>query len=173
MAEVLDDGLELIVSEKIDGVSSGVKSFLEVWLEWVHNKATFEIGIRCEYLSWVDSSEFEWPVVDDDDLVVEVDDVDVGELGVELIDGFLGEVAGDEEESIGHEEMGVGFLHVALKRLLQVLWNLWKVSSLVEHLCEQLLESRLLSLTLAHWTIDGCRENCLFKVLKEINFSAI
>lgn len=33
MAEVLDDGLELIVSEKIDGVSSGVKSFLEVWLE--------------------------------------------------------------------------------------------------------------------------------------------
>lgn len=52
---------------------------------------------------------------------MEVDDVDVGELGVELIDGFLGEVAGDEEESIGHEEMGVGFLHVALKRLLQVL----------------------------------------------------
>jgi hypothetical protein len=33
MAEVLDDGLELVVSEEIDGVSSGVESLLEVWLE--------------------------------------------------------------------------------------------------------------------------------------------
>lgn len=59
-------------------------------------------------------------MVDDDDLVVKVNNVDVGELSVELVDGFLGEVAGDEEESIGHEEVWVGFLHVALQRLLQI-----------------------------------------------------
>jgi hypothetical protein len=33
----LDDGLELVVSEEIDGVSSGVESLLEVWLEWVND----------------------------------------------------------------------------------------------------------------------------------------
>lgn len=33
MAEVLDNGLEFIVSVEIDGVPGGVESLLKVWLE--------------------------------------------------------------------------------------------------------------------------------------------
>lgn len=33
MTEMLDGGLEFIVSEKVDGVSGGVKSFIEVRFE--------------------------------------------------------------------------------------------------------------------------------------------
>lgn len=43
---------------------------------------------------------------------------------MELSDGFLGEVRGHEEVSIGDEEMGVRLLNVGLQGLLQVLRNL-------------------------------------------------
>ena len=33
MSEVLNDGLHLIISVEIDGVSGGVESLLKVWLE--------------------------------------------------------------------------------------------------------------------------------------------
>ena len=118
MAEVLDGGLELVISEEIDWVSGGVKSLLEVWLEWVNNQSGFEVGVWCEYLSWVGSSELEWPVVDDNNLVVEVDDVNVGELLVELSNCLLCEVGLNEEVSIGHEEMWVWFLNVGLQWFL-------------------------------------------------------
>lgn len=33
MAEVLDNGLHFVISEDVNGVSCGVGSFIEVWLE--------------------------------------------------------------------------------------------------------------------------------------------
>jgi len=75
--------------------------------------------------------------LDDDNSGSEVGDVEVGVLGVELINGLLGEVAGNVEVSIGNEEVWEGFLNVALDVLV------WWVggTSLGEHLGVKLLES--------------------------------
>lgn len=147
---MLNNGFELIVSVQIDGISSGIESFLEVGLEGVHNQSDLQVGIRGEDLGGVHSSDFKGPGVDHNHLIVEVYNVDVGELLVELSDGFLGEVGGDEEEAISHEEMRVRFLDVAFQGFLEVLGDLGEVAALVEHLSEQLFERTLLSLAFAH-----------------------
>lgn len=161
MTEVLDDGLELVISEEIDGISGWVKSFLKVRFEWVHNQANLQVGIWCEYFGRVDFSELEWPVVNDDNFVVEINDVNVGELLMEFSYSLLGEVSCDKEVAIGDEEMRVWFFNVALEGLLQILGDFVEVTSLVEHFCEKLFESTLLlSLTFAHGLIRFvCEEN--------------
>ena len=81
---------------------------------------------------------------------MEVNDVHVGELLVELSDSLLGEVGRNEEVAVSDQEVWVGFFDVGLQWLLQVLADLREVSSLVENLSVQLLESTLLWLSLAH-----------------------
>lgn len=141
MAEVLDNSLELVVSEQVGGVSGGVQSFVELGSEGLDHKSDFEVGVGSENLGGVHSAHLERPVVDDHDLVVQVNDVDLGELLVELSDGFLGEVGSDEEEAIGHEEVRVSFLDVALEWALEILGELAEVTALVDQLGEELLES--------------------------------
>lgn len=77
---------------------------------------------------------------------MEVSDVHVGEVLLEVGDSFLSEVALHEEVAVGDEEVGERFLDVALEGLLEVLADLAEVSSLVKHLCVELLESTLVSL---------------------------
>ena len=101
MAEVLNNGLDLVISEEIDGEPGWVKSLLKVSFEGCDYESDLEVGVGCEYFSRVHFFHFKVPVVEDDDLVVELDDVDVAELLVELADGLLGEVAGDKEITIG------------------------------------------------------------------------
>lgn len=57
VAEVLDDGLELVVSEQIDGISGGVESLLEVGFEGVDDEADLEVGVGGEHFGGVDSSQ--------------------------------------------------------------------------------------------------------------------
>lgn len=152
MSEVLDGGLEFVVSVEIDWVSGGVESLLEVWLEWVDDESGLEVSIRSEDLSGVDLSELNWPVVNHDNLVSQVYDVDIGELGVEFRDGLLGEVWGNEEVAVGDEEMWVWFLDVALEGFLQVVGHLAEVATVVEEFSVELLECwLLLHLGFAHY----------------------
>lgn len=155
MAEVLDNSLELVVSEQIGGVSGGVQSLVQLGSEGLDHKSHFKVGVGSEHLGGVDSAHLERPVVDDDYLVVEVHDVHLGELLVELGDGLLGEVRGNEEETIGHEEVRVSFLDVALEGALEILGELAEVTALVDEFGEELLESGLLSLGFGH---DRVRE---------------
>lgn len=71
---------------------------------------------------------------------MEVSNVDIAELGLELSDCFLSKVGLDEEETIGNEEEGVALLNVGLQGLLKILGDLGEVTTLVEHLGEELLE---------------------------------
>jgi hypothetical protein len=154
VAELLDLGLELVVAEEVDGVSGGVQSLVQVGLEGVDDEADFEVAVGGEEVSGVNTSHLEAPVVEDNNLVVEVNNVDVAELGLELSDGILGEVGLNEEETIGHEEEGVALLDVGLQGLLEVLGDLGEVTTLVEHLGEELLEGRLLSGRLGHFVYE-------------------
>ncbi len=45
MAEVLDDGLELVVSEQIGWVSGGVESLVELRLERMDDQSDFEVRV--------------------------------------------------------------------------------------------------------------------------------
>ena len=121
MAELLDLGLNLVIAEEVDGVSCGVQLLVQVSLEGVDDQADLEVAVRGEDVSGVHASDLQGPVVEDNDLVVEVSNVHIAELGLELGNCFLGEVGLDEEETIGNEEEGVALLDVGLKGLLQVL----------------------------------------------------
>ena len=136
MAEVLDGCLHFVVSEEIDGISRGVELFVEVGLEWIDNQADLEVGVWCEDFGGVHLLHFEAPVVEDDHSVVEVSDVNVGELLLEFGERVFGEVALNEEVSICYQEVWVRLLHVALKWLLQILADLAEVTALVEYFCE-------------------------------------
>jgi len=50
VSEVLDDSLDLIVSEQVDGVSGGVQFFLKVGLESMDNESGFEVLVGSEDL---------------------------------------------------------------------------------------------------------------------------
>lgn len=136
MAEVLNDCLELSVSEQVGGEACRVQALLEIWLERMDDESHFEIRVGSEHLSRVNSSHLERPVVNDHDLVSKIYDVHVGELLVEVGDSFLGEVSGDVEEAICHKEVGICLLNVAFNGSLEVLGHLVEVTSLVDHLRE-------------------------------------
>ena len=58
-----------------------------------------------------------------------------------MINGTLCEVAGNEEISIGHQEVRERLLDVAFDWLLEIALDFAEVTFLVEHLCEELFES--------------------------------
>jgi len=136
---VLDEGLHLVVSEEVDWVSGegGLFLLLGDGLEALDDKSDFESTVGGEDVGGVDLVHLEGPVADDDDSGSEVGDVEVGELGVELVNSLLGEVAGDVEEAVGDEEVGEGLLDVALDGLL----GDGAISSVSEHVRVELLES--------------------------------
>jgi hypothetical protein len=47
----LDDGLELVVSEEVDGESGGVELLLEVSLEAADYQSDLDVSVGCEDLS--------------------------------------------------------------------------------------------------------------------------
>jgi hypothetical protein len=53
-------------------------------------------------------------------MAFEIGDIDLGEFLLEVIDCFLGKVAGDVEIAISNEEMGEGLLHEALDLLARI-----------------------------------------------------
>lgn len=133
MSEVLDDGFHLVVSEQVDGVPGGVESLIEVRFERMHNKAHLEICVGSEHLCGVNFPHLQAPGVEDDHSVVQVCDIHVSELRFELRNGFLSEVALNEEITICNQEVGIGFLDVAFEWLLQVLADFVEVTALVKH----------------------------------------
>lgn len=70
MAELLDLGLELIISEEVDGVSVGVESLVEVGLEGVNDESDLDVAVGGEDLGRVDAAELEAPLVEDNHAVV-------------------------------------------------------------------------------------------------------
>jgi len=135
----LDEGLHLVVSVEVDWVpgESGLVLLLGNWLEGLNDKSNLESTVGGEDVGGVDLVHLEGPVRDNDDSRSEVGDVQVGELGVEFIDGLLGEVAGDVEVSVGDEEVGEGLLDVALDGLL----GDGSSSAVSEHVRVELFES--------------------------------
>lgn len=135
----LDEGLHFVVSVEVDWVSGegGLVLLLSDWLEGLDDKSNLKTTVGGENVGRVDLVHLEGPVVNDDDSGSKVGDVQVSELAVELIDGLLGEVAGNVEESIGDEEVWEGLLDVALDGLL---WDA-ALSSVGEHVGVELLES--------------------------------
>ncbi len=116
MHEVLDESLHFVVSEEVDWVSDGVKLLLEIAFERVHNKFDFDVAVGGEDLSGVNLVHFEAPFVQYDDVVLEVDDLNVGVSLVELCDCLFCEMALQEEISVRDKEVWVRFLDIALKR---------------------------------------------------------
>jgi hypothetical protein len=161
MSEVLDGGLHLVISEKIDGISGGVQFFLEHGFEWVHDKSGLEVGVGGENFGGVHFLHFEGPWVEHDNLLSEVDDAYVGEFLPELSDSFLSEVGWDEEVAVGDQKVGERFLDVALDGLLEGLVDLAEVSALVEQFGVELLESAFVSLNFAHLLVIGFVRVCL------------
>ena len=119
MSEVLDGGLELVISVEVGRVTGWMEGLLELGLEGVDDEAALNTGVGGEDLGAVDSTELEGPLGDDDDFAVEVEDVDLGELALVLGDGGLGEVGGHVEERLGDEEVRAGLLDEDLEVLLE------------------------------------------------------
>lgn len=90
VTEGLDGGLELVVSVEVGGVASGMEGLLELGLEGVDDKAALNTSVGGEDLGGVDSAELKGPSGDDDNLALEVENVDLGELALVLGDGGLG-----------------------------------------------------------------------------------
>lgn len=86
----------------------------------------------------------------------------VGELLFEFGDSFLGEVAWNEEVSISDKEVREGLLDEALNGLLEGLVDFAEVSSDLEHLGVQLLESAFVGSSFAHFRLIF--EKILFKL---------
>lgn len=70
VTEVLDGGLELVVTVKVGGPSSGVEGLGQLGFERVDHKADFDASVAGEDGVGVDSLEFEGPVADEDNLLV-------------------------------------------------------------------------------------------------------
>jgi hypothetical protein len=70
MVIVLDKSFHLIISEKIDWVSSesNLITLLEGWLEGLDNKSNLESSIGCEDISGVNLVHLERPLSNEDNL---------------------------------------------------------------------------------------------------------
>lgn len=144
MTEGLNDGLELVVTVEVGGEASWVERLLELGLERVHNEAALNVGVGREDRLGVDFLEFEGPLGDHDNLRFEVLNLEVGELGVVLGDGGVGEVGGNVEVGVRHQEEGAGFLHEDLEILGAHLGGEGVVvTSVLDHMRVESLESGL------------------------------
>ena len=142
--EILDDGLHLGISEEVLGVSGEnnfvVSSFVG---EGFDDKSDFVSTVGGEDISRVNFVHLKGPVGDGDDSGFEVSNVNVGVLGLEVIEGFLGEVAGNIVEVVSNEEMWEGFLNVTFDVLGSLgSWEFAEVTTVVEHGGVKLFESR-------------------------------
>ena len=141
MAEGLDSALEFRVTVEVGWPSLGVDLLAQVGLEGVNDKAHLKTIVGGEDSVGVDTSEFERPVADEDNLLVQVSDLDVGELLLEFVESGAGEVGGHEEVAVGDEEVGGGFLDEDLEHLLgEVFGESVEVAAVVNQIGEEGLE---------------------------------
>ena len=96
--------------------------------------------------------------------------MNIGELLFKLSLGLLSEVSGHKEVLISHKEVGVRFFNKTLDGFLKVGSNLGEVSSLVEHLSEELFKGTLVLGSFAHVLVNLVDE---LKILKKIKLCAI
>jgi len=141
--EVLDNSLHLGISEEILGMSGEdnfiVSSFVG---ERFDDKSNFVSTVGGEDISRVNSVHLKGPVGDGDNSRLEVSDVDVGVLGLEVIESLLGEVASNIVEVVGNKEMWEGFLNVTFDVLGSLgSWEFAEVTTVVEHGGVKLFES--------------------------------
>merc|ERR1719232_1234610 len=142
VTESLDSGLELVVSVEVGGVAGWMEGLLELGLQGVDDEAALDTSVGSEVFGAVDAAELKSPLGDNDDLALEIEDVDLRELGLVLGDGSLGEVGGHVEEGVRDEEVRAGLLDEDLEILLEeVLGESVVVSSILDHLGVKSLES--------------------------------
>jgi hypothetical protein len=136
-SEVLDGGLELIISVKVGGMTGEVDGSAHFGFEFVDDKSNFKASVWSPDLLRINSSEFEAPFADDDDLSLEGVNWNVRELSSEGGNGLGWEVGGDEEVWVGHEEVGAWFLDVDLKHLSHLLGDSFSVSTVLDEAGEK------------------------------------
>jgi len=98
---------------------------LEV-LEALDDESNLNPEVGSEHVHGIDSMNFKIPLGDHDNVIFEVCNLEISELGLEIIDCLFGEVAWNIEEAISNQEVWETLLDVALDLLLGV------------SLCEQL-----------------------------------
>jgi len=140
-SEVLDGGLELIISEQVGRVAVAGRWVAEARAEVLDDKPDLEAGIRGPDLVGVDASHLEVPFLDLDDFTGEVLDGNVGATSTERSNSLSGEVCGDKEVPVGDKEVGGRLLDLDLDLLASDgLGETLGVTAGFDHLGEQLLE---------------------------------
>ena len=110
VTESLDGGLELIVSVEVSRVAGGMERFLKLGLKGMDDEAALNTGVRSEDLGGVNFAELKSPFSDNNNLAFELFNVYSGEFALIFGEGGLGEVGGNVEEGIRHEEVMLGLL---------------------------------------------------------------
>ena len=142
VTESLDGGLELIISVEVGGAAGGVEGLLELGAEVVDDEAALNTVVGGEDVVGVDAAELEGPLGDHDDLALQIEHVNLGELALVVGDGGLGEVGWHVEEGVGDEEVGLGLFDEDLQVLSEeILGETIVVSTVLDHLGVKGLES--------------------------------
>jgi hypothetical protein len=143
MGEVLDDSFHFSISKEILGVSGEDDFVVSCFMgEGFDDKSNLESTVGGENVSRVNTVHLKSPVGNGDDSGFEISNINIGVFGLEVIEGFLGEVASNVVEVVGNEEMWEGFLNVTFDMLRSLgSWEFAKVTTTVEHGGIKLFES--------------------------------
>ena len=87
-------------------------------LEAVDNQANFEASVAGKNGVAVDFLQFKAPAVNEYDFFVEITNFGGWEFLLEIVEGSLGEISGNEEVRVVDEEVGFSLLNLNLEPLL-------------------------------------------------------
>lgn len=77
--------------------------------------------------------KLEGPVLDENNFSSQIGDVNIWSFGLELINGFLGEVTWNVEVVVSDEEVWEAFLDVALDLVVHLAEDFGNIATVFEH----------------------------------------